>query len=180
MRSAAARRYARALFGLAREAGEVEEIDRQLRTLESLLAENAELHRALLTPLHRARERQGVLRAVSERLGMSPLLRNFLAYLIDQRRLVDHETVCEEYRRLAEEAAGRLRARVTAARALQPDEETRLREVLSRRTGRQVELDVEVEPELIGGMVAKVGDLVFDGSLRAQLGQLRASLTKES
>ena len=76
--------------------------------------------------------------------------------------------------------AGITKATVVSAAPLHEAARDRLASALSRRTGKQVELEVTVDPELLGGVVAKVGDLVFDGSLRTQLGQLRANLTKEA
>jgi F-type H+-transporting ATPase subunit delta len=179
MRSAAAaRRYARALFALAKEEDRIEAVQRELEQLSALLAGNAELNRALFRPLHPVAERRAVLRAVSDLLGTSPTVRNFFSFLVDQRRLVDFEGIREEFGRLADAAAGRTRASVVSAAPLSDEERERLQRALSQRTGRTVELDVDVDPSLLAGVIASVGALVFDGSLRTQLTQLRASLTK--
>jgi len=179
MRSAAAaRRYARALFSLAKEEGRITEIRQELQQLADLLAENEELQHALFRPLHPVAERRAVLREVAERLGSSDTTRNFYTFLIDQRRLVDFEGIREGYERLADAAAGRAKAEVVSASPLSDEQRDRLRRALSARTGREVEIDVHVDPSLLGGAIASVGALVFDGSLRAQLTQLRASLTK--
>ena len=123
-------------------------------------------------------ERRGVLGAVCDRLGVKPSVKNFLLFLIDQRRLIDFEAIREEYARLADEAAGRMQAEIVSASDLQEAQRERLTNALARRTGRQIELVVKVDPELIGGVIAKVGGVVFDGSLRTQLSQLHDSLTK--
>jgi F-type H+-transporting ATPase subunit delta len=176
----AARRYARALFGLARDAGEVDAVRGELASMAAVLGETPELRRALFRPLHPASERKAALAALAERLGASAILRNFLQFLIDQRRLIDFATIHAEYERLADEASGRLRAEVKSASPLAKPQVERLREALSRKSGRDVAIDdVILDASLLGGVVAKVGDLVFDGSLRTQLRQLRASLTKE-
>jgi len=176
--SAAARRYARALFSLAQEDGRVADVQDELTQFSTLLEQNQELHTALFQPLHPAAERRAVLVGVCERLGLQPNVRNFFTFLVDQRRLVDFEGIREEYERLANEAAGRTRASVVSAAPLSAGDRERLERALSARTGGVVELDVDVDPALIGGVIAKVGALVFDGSLRTQLNQLRASLTK--
>ena len=129
-----------------------------------------------IQPLHPAGERRAVLSAVAEQLGASVLLRSFYSFLIDQRRLVDLDAIREEYARLAEAAAGLVHAEVISARPLRDDQRERLKQALSARTGQQLDIQVSVDPELLGGVVAKVGDLVFDGSLRTQLEQLRAGL----
>lgn len=178
--SAAARRYARALFALAREEERVAEVEAEIDGLCRLLSESVPLREALLTPLHPAKQRQAVLGALTRQLQLSATVRRFYAYLIDQRRLVDLDAIRSEYAQLAAEASGRTKAEVVAASPLDGDRQERLRRALSRRTGREVELEVKVDPALIGGAVAKVGDLLFDGSLRTQLTQLRANLMKES
>jgi F-type H+-transporting ATPase subunit delta len=108
------------------------------------------------------------------------VVRNFYAYLIDRRRLVDFTAIREEFERLADEASGLLTAQVVSASQLDDRRKARLQRALSQRTGREVRLEVTVDETLIGGAVAKVGDLIFDGSIRTQLEQLQASLTKGS
>ena len=112
-------------------------------------------------------------------LGLSPLVANFCSYLIDQRRTRDLAVIRDEFVRLAEEAAGRVRGELVTAAPLDAAALDRVRGALKRRVGREIELSVRVDPELVGGLVARVGDLVFDGSLRSQLAQLRAQLTGE-
>lgn len=179
MRStAAARRYARALFSIAREEDAIDAVRAELVQLSRLLAENPDLRNALFRPLHPVKERRAVLQDLSQRLGTSRSVGNFLVFLIDQRRLVEFEAIRAEYERLADEAAGRMQARVVAASELPAAQRERLRSALARRTGRDIDLVVEVDPELIGGAIAKVGSVVFDGSLRTQLSQLRDTLTR--
>jgi F-type H+-transporting ATPase subunit delta len=177
--SAAAERYARALFSLARDQDRVDAVGQELATLVAAMREVPAFRDVLLRPLHPAKERRAALHAVGARLGFSPLLQNFGAFLIDQRRTRDLEAIADCYQRLAEEAAGRVRGEVVSAAPLEGAQLDRLRAALARRTGRSVDLEVRVDPALLGGVVARVGDLVFDGSLRTQLAQLRASLTGE-
>lgn len=176
--SAAARRYARALFALGNEEGRIAEILGELHQLSDLLAEHTDLRNALFRPLYPVAERRAVLRSVAERLGSSHTVKNFFTFLVDQRRLVDYDGILAEFERLADDAAGRAKADVLTASPLDESQQDRLRRALSARTGRDVELDVTVDPSLIGGVIATTGALVFDGSLRTQLTQLRASLTK--
>jgi len=176
--SAAARRYARALFSIAQDASAVEAIRGELARMAELFEGELALHHALFRPLHPVAERRAVLRAVGERLGLSTTVRNFLAYLIDQRRLMDFDAIHAEFGQLADAAAGLVKARVTAAAPLDDVQRERLRQALTARTGRRVELDLAVDPNLIGGAVAVVGNVVFDGSLRTQLEQLRDTLSR--
>lgn len=178
--TAAARRYARALFQIAREDRRVSEVRNELDTVATLFDENESLRDALLTPLHPVKERKAVLKSVCEASGISPTVANFYSFLIDQRRLVDFYGIREEYQRLADEDAGLMTAVVTSASPLDDRRKDRLRRALSERTGHEVQLDVQIDPTLIGGAIAKVGGMVFDGSLRTQLHRLRANLTKGS
>jgi F-type H+-transporting ATPase subunit delta len=111
----AARRYAKALFQLAEETGAVAEVRGQVDALSTLLAEHGELGDVLLRPLYPVAQRRAVMAAVAERLGAGPLLRSFLSYLIDRRRLLDFAAIRAEYGRLADERAGITRATVRAA-----------------------------------------------------------------
>lgn len=178
--SAAGRRYARAMFSLAQEDGRVSEVRAEFAQLEEVLEESSDLRMALLTPLHPVEERKRVLGALAQQLNLSAGFQHFLSFLVDQRRLVDLSAIQEEYGRLADELSGRLTAEVRAATPLDDHQRERLRAALSEATGRDVELEVTLDPDLIGGAIAKVGDLIFDGTLRAQLEQLRTNLTKGS
>jgi len=174
----AARRYARALFGLARDTNALADIREEIAGLGALLASNKTLRDALMTPLHPAAERKAVVTAIATRAGLSAEVHHFLLFLIDQRRLVAFEAICEEFERLANEASGLVTAEVVSAGPLDDRRQDRLRRALSERTGHEVRLDIRVDPDLIGGAIATVGDMVFDGSLRTQLERLRSNLTK--
>jgi F-type H+-transporting ATPase subunit delta len=176
--SAAARRYARALFALADETGSIERVRGELAGMAELFEVEPPLRAALFRPLHPVLERRAVLRALCERLSLTAIVRNFFAYVIDQRRLVDFDAIRAEFEELADAAAGLVKARVTAAAPLDDTQRQRLQSALAARTGRTVELDVAIDPSLIGGVVATVGNVVFDGSLRTQLHQLRDALSQ--
>ena len=176
--SAAARRYARALFSLAQEDGRIDAVRGELQALSEVLAASEPLRGAIFRPLHPGAERRAVLRDLCARLGSSDIVRRFCSFLVDQRRVVDFEGIRGCYGELADEAAGRTRARVVSATPLRDDQRERLRQALSARTGKQVEFEEAVDPSLLGGAIASVAGLVFDGSLRTQLAQLRTSLTR--
>jgi F-type H+-transporting ATPase subunit delta len=176
--SAAANRYARALFSLAQEENSTDAIRRELSEMAELFASHKDLQQRIFQPLHPADERRKVLVALCERGGASDTIRKFFSYLIDQRRLVLFDGIRQEFDRLDDEAAGRLRAEVRTANPLGDEQRARLVEVLSQRTGKSIELSVKVDPTLIGGVIATVGGLVFDGSIRTQLTELQFTLTQ--
>ncbi len=177
-RAGVARRYAKALFSLAREQSRIGEVRQEIGRLGRAVDESAELRAILLQPLHPTAERRAVLAAVAAKLDASPLLRNFLSFLVDQRRLVEWAHIEDEYGRLADAAAGLTHARVTSAAPLSDAQRDRLQRALEQKSGGRVELELVIDPTLVGGAVAQVGDLVYDGSLRTQLRQLRASLAR--
>lgn len=177
--SAAARRYARALFSLAREEGDDDGVRRELEQIARLFESSPDLQNALFRPLHPVAERRAVLQAICERVDTSGTVRKFLTFLVDQRRLVDFAGIRHEFERLADEAAGRVQAEVVSASPLADGQLERLRQALAARTGREIDVQVRVDPALIGGAVAVVRGVVFDGSLRTQLGALRDSLLRD-
>jgi len=175
-RGAAARRYAKALFQIAQDASEVDTIRAELAALAGLIEEHADLRDVLMQPLYPVSERRAVLAAVADGLGGGATLRSFYSLLIDQRRLVDFDVIAQEFGRLADDAAGRTKVKVRSAAPLTGEQAARLQRALSTRTGQEVELEQEIDPSLIGGVVAQVGDRLYDGSLRTQLQQLRSGL----
>jgi F-type H+-transporting ATPase subunit delta len=176
--SAAGRRYARALFALGDETGAVAQIRGELAQIAALFESDPALRNALFRPLHPVAERRAVLRSLCERLALSGIVKNFFSYAIDQRRLIDFDAIRTEFEALADAAAGLIKARVVSATPIDGAQRARLQSALAARTGRNVELDLAVDPSLIGGVVASVGNVVFDGSLRTQLQQLRDTLSR--
>lgn len=176
--SAIARRYARALFSLGVEDGDPAGLLDDLDLFTTTVLESDALRRVLLTPVHPRSERRGVVGALAARLEVSDVVRGLLLLLVEESRTPLLGDVRDELRALVERAAGRVQARITSARPLDAAELEALRGALERRVGASVGLETEVDPNLIGGVVARVGDLLLDGSLRTQLDSLRGSLRK--
>jgi F-type H+-transporting ATPase subunit delta len=177
---AVARRYAKALWALAREESRLEAVGQELARFERVLADEAELRAALLLPWTKAAVKRAVALAVCEQLELSPLARNFLALVAQRRRLGLLAEIRAAYEALVDEAAGRVRARVRTAAPLGDAARTAIRERLGRRLGKTVLLDTEVDPALLGGFVAEVGGRLLDLSLRGQLAVLRERLARDA
>lgn len=105
-----------------------------------------------------------------------PLVANFLRLLASRDRLPFLEPIASVFGDMVDERLGRVKAEVAIAIPLTAEEEARLREALARATGKEVELATRVDPSILGGLVARVGSTVFDGSLRTQLAALRSEL----
>jgi F-type H+-transporting ATPase subunit delta len=176
---ALARRYARALFGLGGEAAAAAYLE-QIGSLTELIEESDELQRVVLTPLHPRAQRRGVIAELAERLGLEPEVRAFAMLLVDENRTQLLPQIRDELRALVERAAGRVEARVTSARPLDAAQVERLRAALSERVSAEVRVELEVDERLVAGLVARVGDLLLDGSVRTQLQSLAGSLRKDS
>ncbi len=180
MRShAAARRYARAIFQLAAEEARSAEILAEIEGLARLLAESAALADVLYRPLYPMSERRAAFEAVASRIGLGSTVKRFVEFLLQQHRMRDFPLIAQELHRLADEAAGRVEAEVVSAALLEPSQLERVRQALATSTGCEVRVKPRVDPALIGGIVARVGDLIFDGSIRTQLDQLRTNLMRE-
>lgn len=178
--AAVARRYAKALRILAAPEGRLEAIAQELMRFERLLADDAGLRDAVLRPWVKAATKRAVVTAVTERLGLSPLARNFLALVAQRRRLALLPEIIAAYRALVDEATSRARARVRSAIPLTDAQRAAIRERLGRRLGKTVLLETEVDPSLLGGFVAEVGSRVWDASLAGQLRGLRERLIMNS
>jgi F-type H+-transporting ATPase subunit delta len=171
-----ARRYARALFELGVDRGTFEQLGQELADLLALWAASPDLRRALANPVFKATEKRAVLQQVLPRVTPSPDTQKFVLLLLERRRLALLPSVVRSYREMADAHAGRVRAEVVSAAPLSPAETDRVRRSLELRSGKKVILTATVDPALIGGVVARVGDLVLDGSVRTQLANLRTRL----
>lgn len=178
IRTRIAQRYAKALFELAQEAGKAAEVGQQLGAVSGALSSQEALRTALFSPVLTRAAKGEVLEALVGAAAFDPLVANFLRVLLEARKLRYLDDVIGAYRAMADEAAGRVRGEAVTPRALQDAEVRALTAALTAATGKVVELEARVDPALLGGVVARVGNLVFDGSLRTQLDRLKETLTK--
>ena len=171
MATAAARRYARAIFELAHDEGNVEAWGRRLAQVREVLSD-PEVARALTNPTIATEQRMAL---VSDLFDGGEAT-NLAKLLIESDRVRDVEAIDEEFQRLADEAAGRVRATVTTAVELSSQDRDRVAEELSRRLGKEIHLDVLVDPGILGGLKLEYGDRLVDASVATRLQQLRRRL----
>jgi F-type H+-transporting ATPase subunit delta len=171
-----ARRYAKALFALAKESGRVEAWSESLALLDRALRDAPDLADILADPLHGRDERHAIADHLSRAVNLDAEPANLLRLLADRNRLDRLGDVLRAFGELADANLGRLRARVTTAVPLEASAVEALSRRLSELTRATVLLERSVEPALIGGVVAQVGSVVYDGSLRTQLDDLKRSL----
>lgn len=173
-----ARRYAKALLAIGREDGQAETYKEELAGISQLLDDQKELESALSNPLYDAEGRKKVLGVLVERLSLSKVMGSFLFLLFDKGRIQYVRDIYLFYEKLTDELANIVRAEVVSASDLPEETIEQIRAALSEKTGKEVKMDVRVEPALIGGVVTKIGDLVLDGSVRSQLMGLKESLQR--
>ncbi|MCB2169635.1 MAG: F0F1 ATP synthase subunit delta [Deltaproteobacteria bacterium] len=173
-----ARRYAKALLLIGKENGQAETYREELDGVSQLVAGDPGLGRAINNPLYNAADRGKVLEAVIQKLDLSKVMQSFLLLLFEKGRFGFLESVNDFYQKLADDLKGIARASLVSATELGDDTVDKIRAALSKRTGKDIILDVQQDPELIGGIVTKIGDLVLDGSIKTQLVNMRESLKR--
>ena len=173
MSTAAARRYAKAVFELAQQDGQLEQWARRLASMRELFADR-DVAAVLKNPTI-ATERREALVATSPQL-IDEEASNLARLLIESNRVDEAAAIEEEFERLTDEAAGRARAIVTTAIELGARDRERVAEELSKQLKKDVRVTLVVDPRIIGGMRLQYGDRVVDGSVAARLEQLRRRL----
>jgi F-type H+-transporting ATPase subunit delta len=170
-----AHRYARALLDIGVERKNFEQLGRELDRVVALFR-SAELAECFRNPKINTTVRKRVLGELLRRVMVSPICQNFLNLLVDRNRIGYLPDIVEAYHLLADEHAGRERAVVTVARRLSEPEAARLRTVLQKVSGRTVVLEQLVDPEILGGVITRIGGRIYDGSVQTELEVLRSRL----
>lgn len=173
-----ARRYARALLDVASEAGRVDAVAEQLTAFARAFAKSPELTDVLLNPAYTRTQRSQVVEGVMKALpgGPDPLLASTLRLLVDRNRLGYLADIARLFGDMADARAGRVRGHVTTAAPLTSDALAGIQKQLQQLTQRNVILETRVDPSLLGGVSAQVGSILYDGSLRTQLEEMRREL----
>ena len=175
---AIARRYAKALLLIGKEDGQVDTYRKELEDFSALIEKEEALGQAISNPLYNAEGRKKVLVSVIDKLNISVVMRSFLALLFDKGRFVYLSSINDFYQKLADELKGIARASLVSATELPSETVDKIRSTLSEKTGKDIILEVEQDPGLIGGIVTRIGDLVLDGSIKTQLLNMRESLKR--
>ena len=172
-----ARRYADALVDLAADQNLLEQISTELADFGATLAGSEPLSSALRNPGFSVEERQSVVGALLERADVTRLTRNFLFLLVENSRIDAISDIISAFEDRVDGRLGRVRASVTSAIPLGSEMLGEIETQIQHLTGKdQVLLSAEVDAALIGGIVTRVGDMVFDGSIRTQLSTIRTQL----
>jgi F-type H+-transporting ATPase subunit delta len=174
--SGLAERYAAALFDLADERRTLDEIAADLRQLRAMLGASGDFQRLIRSPILSRDEQAKAIGVLAERAELSSLVRDFLAVVARNRRLFAVPAIIEAFLNKLATRRGEVNALVTAALPLSEAQLAALNEQLRRSIGSRVSVDVRVDPELIGGMIVKVGSRMIDGSVKSKLQRLQLAM----
>jgi F-type H+-transporting ATPase subunit delta len=176
--SVAANRYARALID-ALPPAKAEEGYEQLVNLNGLLDREVEARKLFENPTVSVERRKLLLKKIADELGFSAHVRNFIDLLIERNRLPLLQEIIRAYQKFLDERLGIVRASVTAAQPLDDGQRRELTAKLEKATGKRIRMDVSIDRNLLGGVVARVGSTIYDGSLLQQLNSVRERLVEE-
>jgi F-type H+-transporting ATPase subunit delta len=151
----------------------------QLQQFAALFHELPDSRKFLENPAMAGERRKRLLNEISAALGFDRRVANFINILTDRNRLPILEEIITEYQRLMDKRLGIVRARVTTARTLDPAQQRELAQKLEQITGKEVRMEVAIDPSLIGGVVAQVGSTIYDGSVRQRLQAFKTRLVGE-
>ena len=169
------RGYAEALFAVADAEAELDTVEAQLYAFARMLEQQAQFREALVDPALPTENKRDLIRdAIGDRVN--PIALNLLTFLVEQGRAREAGLIIDTLAQVVAERRQRALAEVRSAVTLDQTQRERLQEALSEATGRQIELRVVVDPTVIGGVVARVGDEIFDGSVRTRLEEAKQHL----
>jgi F-type H+-transporting ATPase subunit delta len=174
--SGVAGRYATALFELALEQKSIDAVKRDLDRFDAMLADSDDLRRLVRSPVFSVEEQGKALSAILQRAGIGGLAANFLSLVIHNRRLFAVAQMIKAYRALVARHKGEVNAQVTVAEALSDANLAALKDALKAVTKQDVQVDVNVDPAIIGGLIVRVGSRMVDSSLRTKLNAIKFAM----
>jgi F-type H+-transporting ATPase subunit delta len=169
-------RYATALFDLARETNTIDAAKADLERFDALVAESADLERLVRSPVFSADEQLQAVSAVLDRAGIGGLAAKFVKLVTTNRRLFAVRDMVRGYRELVAQHKGEATAEITVAEQLKDDHIAALRSSLKTVSGKDVDLNIKVDPAIIGGLVVKLGSRMVDSSLRTKLNAIKHAM----
>lgn len=174
--SGVAERYASSLFELALETNSVDAVGKELDAFQAMIDGSDDLKRLIKSPVFSADDQGKAITAIIEKAGFKSLVANFLKVVAGNRRLFAVPGMVSAFRKIAAKHRGEIAAEVTSAHALSAAQEKELKATLKGVTGKDVAVNVTVDPSILGGLIVKVGSRQIDTSLRTKLTRLKLSL----
>jgi F-type H+-transporting ATPase subunit delta len=171
--------YANALADVAMAQGAADPALKQLRDFVAAFGESAELRNVLANPAVPREEKHGVIEKIGAQLGANKIIRNFLLVIVDHHRTHILPEILETFQEVVRQRQGIAEAEISSAVELSAAQKKRFGQILERLTGKKVETKFSLDPALLGGAVVRVGDTIYDGSVRNSLNEMRARLAGE-
>ncbi len=171
-----AKRYAKALFAVGKDEGTFVEYAQVLSDFADLFIQVPEVADGLTNPLYPIDVREKVMAELTKSIGTDQVMTRFLNLLVEKRRADILPELAEVYQEYVDDDQNVSRGNIISATELSPELQSKVQSTLEKITGKKVILATEVDPSIIGGIVAKVGDLVLDGSIKTQLAGLNESI----
>ena len=168
----AARRYSLALYELAEENKHVQEIEEQSFALIRLIKESRDFESIIKNPTNKKEDQISVIKKISQSYNFNNLLKNFLCFLVEKRRLFFLRNILKNFVDICSQKRGEVKARLVAAKQLSNDEVNKIKEELSKGFTNKLKLDYKCDPSLIGGLIIQVGSAMIDTSIKNKLKQL--------
>jgi F-type H+-transporting ATPase subunit delta len=170
-------RYAQALFALAQESLSTDKVGADLKAFQSLIDESPDMQRLVRSPVFAAEQQVKALDAILARAGIDGVAANFIKLVAAKRRLFAISDMIRDYNKLSDAAKGVTRAEVTVAEPMSDQQLDALKDSLRQVSGgKSVEMNVKVDPAIIGGLIVKLGSRMVDGSLRTKLNTIRSRM----
>lgn len=178
--NAVSKRYASALFSIGKDKGEtlLDSFSATLQTLAGAVEENAQLKELVFSPVITPEEKKSLIMSILGLCQAGDIEKSFCSLLADKGRLALLPAIAADFKAMLDEAKGISRGLVTTAVDLEQNKKIEILSQLEKQTGRKLELSYAVNPQILGGIILKVGDIVYDASLRAQLDNLRESIKR--
>ena len=176
--SSITRRYAEALISIGVEEDCCDKFEKELILINDILEKNLELKNIIFSSVYPQKSRKAILKEVIERIELSETVNNFLSLLIDKNRIEFLPHITRMYEELLDRIEGRVRATVTVAKMIPDRAKEKLKKAFQDSTGKEIVMDIEEDPSIIGGAVTKVGNVIYDGSIKTQLERLKRSMIR--
>ena len=173
---ALADRYARALFEIAEGEGRLDEVAGDLARIDALIGESEDLRRLVRSPVIPAADKRRAMDALLERMEALALTRKFVGVVVENGRLSALSAICNSYRQRLATQRGEITAEVISAKELSDSQRKAIGDSLQTTLGKRVAVDERVDPELIGGLIVRVGSRMIDGSIASKLQRLRFAM----
>ncbi len=171
-----AKRYAKAIFSIGQEQKKYEEYNEVLQGLANLYSTHPEVIDALTNPLYPMDVKEKVMKGIVKSMKVDTIMANFLNLLVQKKRAEILPEIASAYQFMVDEAKNISHGKVVSAIELSKELKVNVQKVLEKLTGKKVEITTSVDPSIIGGIIAQVGDLVLDGSIKTQLAGLKDSI----